>query len=241
MPSYNEKGSIGRMIDELVGKVFPKIKGHELKLLVVDDRSPDGTADIVRQKMKKYQNLDLLLGEKQGLGAAYARGFTYAISKMKAEAVMEMDADFQHDPNDVPRFITELDKGYDYIIGSRYVVGGSIPREWTIDRKFLSVVGNLIYQTTLFMGDVHDFTTGFRLARVKGFLDHMDFEKIFSKSFAYKTRLLYEMKKRKARVREIPIVFKTRESGDSKMTTNSFTEALRVIAIIWLDRLGLNK
>lgn len=241
IPTYNEAGTIGRVIDELIGKVFPKIKRHEMKLLVVDDRSPDGTGKIVREKMKKYQKVHLLEGDKQGIGKAYARGFRYAINKMGAGAVMEMDGDLQHDPQDVPRFVAELDKGYDYIIGSRYVSGGAIPKEWTIDRKFWSVIGNLIYQVSLLMFDIHDFTTGFRLARVQGYLDSINFEKVFSKAFAYKTRLLYEMKKRGARISEIPIVFRLRTSGDSKMTTNTPIEALKIIAVIWADRIGLNE
>lgn len=209
-------------------------------LLVVDDYSPDGTGKIVEEKMKKYKNLYLSEGKHLGLGAAYARGFRYAIEVLHADAVMEMDVDFQHDPNDVPRFVAEFDKGYDYILGSRYVSGGSIPKQWGLERKFLSIVGNLIYQTGLLMFDVHDFTTGYRLARVKGFLDDIKFEKVFSKSFAYKTRLLYEMRKRGAKVKEIPIKFGLRETGDSKMTTNTFTESLKVIATIWLDRLHLS-
>lgn len=240
MPTYNEKDNIGQMVETLAGKVFPKIKGSKMMLLVVDDHSPDGTGDIVREKAKKYNNVYLLEGDKEGLGAAYARGFRYAMDKLKADALMEMDADFQHDPNDVPRFVEMFDKGYDYVIGSRYISGGSIPKEWSVDRKFLSVVGNLVYQSTLFIWEVHDFTTGFRLARVKGFLEKMNFEKIFSRSFAYKTRLLYEMKKRGAKIKEIPITFNTRELGDSKMTTNTFAESLKVIAVIWANRLGLS-
>lgn len=241
IPTYNEAANIGRMIDVLVGREFPKIKDYRMILLVVDDSSPDGTGQIVRSKQSKYKNLYLLEGKKEGLGAAYTRGFRYAIDKLSADGVMEMDADFQHDPADVKRFIAEFDRGYDYIIGSRYVSGGSIPKEWTIDRKFLSVIGNLVYQVSLLMFDIHDFTTGFRLARVKGFLDQINFERVFSKAFSYKTRLLYEMKKRGAKIKEIPIKFNLRVSGDSKMTTNTFLEALKVIAAIWADRVGLSR
>lgn len=242
MPTYNEADSIGRMIDVLVKEIFPKIKGHQMLLLIFDDTSPDGTWKIVQQKQKKYKNVYLSLEkEKRGLGAGYTRAFHYAIDKLHADGVMEMDADFQHDPYDVPRFVAEFDKGYDYILGSRYVSGGSIPKEWSLDRKFWSIYGNLVYQIGLLMFDIHDFTTGFRLARVKGFLDTINFEKAFSKSFAYKTRLLYEMKKRGAKVKEIPIKFGLRETGDSKMTNNTPIESLKIIAVIWADRLGLSR
>lgn len=242
MPTFNEGENIGRMIDILAGDQFPKIKSHKLYLLVVDSHSPDGTWKIVQEKSKKYKSVILLdEGGKYGLGKAYVDGFNYAIKQLKADAVMEMDADFQHDPADITRFVAEFDKGYDYILGTRYSDGGSIPKEWGFDRKFLSIVGNVTYQFGLLIFDVHDFTTGYRLARVKGFLETINFDKVFSRSFAYKTRLLYEMKKRGAKIKEIPIKFGLRKVGDSKMTNNTITESIKVIALIWADRLGLTK
>ncbi len=241
MPTFNEAENIGHMIDVLFKEEFPKIKNHELVLLVVDSHSPDGTWKIVKEKGIKYKNLLLVdEGGKLGLGKAYTDGFNYAIKNLKADAVMEMDADFQHDPNDISRFVEQFDNGFDYILGSRYVSGGSIPSEWGLDRKFLSIIGNVVYKFGLLMFDINDFTTGYRLARVNGFLDSINFEKVFSKSFAYKTRLLYEMKKRGAKVKEIPITFGLRKTGDSKMTTNTLTESLKIIITIWADRLGFS-
>jgi dolichol-phosphate mannosyltransferase len=240
MVTYNEAATIGKMIDVLVGQEFPKIKNHEMILLVIDDYSPDGTGKIVREKMKKYKNIFISEDVKKGLGPAYKRGFKYAIEKLRAGAVMEMDADFQHDPKDVKRFVAEFDKGADYVIGSRYISSGSIPSQWGFDRKFLSVVGNLVYRVGLLMFDIHDFTTGYRLARVKGFLDSINFEEVFSKkSFTYKTWLLYEIKKRRGKVVEIPIKFGLRETGDSKMTTNNIFDSLKLILDIWRARLSL--
>lgn len=240
MPTYNEAANIGRMIDVLVGEVFLKIKNHQMALLVVDDKSPDGTGEIVNslRKQSKYKNLYLLGGEKEGLGAAYARGFRYTIDKLKADAAMEMDADFQHDPADVPRFVAEFDNGYDYILGSRFIEGGTIPKDWGLKRKLLSAGGNLFTRATLLTFDIHDFTTGFRLARVKNYLDQINFERVFSKSYSYKMRLLYEMMKRGAKVKEIPIKFASREKGWSKMDREDFIESLKVIGAIWADRLG---
>lgn len=239
MPTYNEKNNVGRMIDILFQKIFPQIKNHKMMLLIFDDTSPDGTWKIVQEKMKKYKDLYLSLAKgKQGLGAGYKRAFRYAIDELKADAVMEMDVDFQHDPNDVPRFIKAFDDGADYVIGSRYVDKGSIPQEWSFDRKFLSIVGNLIYKVSLLMFDIHDFTTGYRLARVN-YLNKINFGKVFLKSFAYKTLLLCAMKDRGAKIREIPINFGLRETGDSKMTTNTFIDSLRVIVQVWQERLLL--
>lgn len=244
MPTYNEKGSIERMIDTLAVKIFPKIKDHEMQLLVVDGHSPDGTWKLVKEKAKKYPQQIFLYDEggKHGLSAAYISGFNNAINKMHADGVMEMDADFQHDPEDIPRFLAEFDRGYDYIVGSRYVPGGSIPQEWTMDRKFLSVVGNLTYRIGLLMFDVHDFTTGYRLSRVNGFLDKMDLVKVFrNKSFTYKTFLLEEMKQRGAKIKEIPITFSVRTTGDSKMTTNNIIDSLITILVIWKRRFGFDR
>ena len=237
MPTYNEKDNVGKMIDTLFQKIFPLIKKHKMMLLIFDDTSPDGTWKIVQEKMKKYKDLYLSLAKgKQGLGAGYARAFRYAIDELKADGVMEMDVDFQHDPKDIPRFVKAFDEGADYIIGSRYISNGSIPKEWDWDRKFLSVVGNLFYQYTLLMWNVHDFTTGYRLARVS-VLNKVNFDKVFLKSFAYKTKLLEAIRRQGAKIVEIPIKFGLRGSGDSKMTTNTIADSLKIVVDIWQERL----
>ncbi len=242
MPTFNEAENISRLIDILASEEFPKIKNHQMYLLVVDSHSPDGTWKIVKEKSQKFKSIILLdEGGKYGLGKAYIDGFKYAIKTLKADAVMEMDADFQHDPRDVKRFVEAFNKGADYVIGSRLIKGGSIPKEWGFKRKFLTKGGSLFARTTLLTWEVHDFTTGYRLARVKGFLDRMNFEKIFSHSYAYKIRLLYEMKIRGAKIVEIPIKFIEREKGWSKMDSEDFFESLKVIGRIWLGKLGLSQ
>lgn len=229
LPTYNEKENIAGMIDVLFKVVFPKIKNHTMKVLVVDDYSPDGTGKIVREKMKKIKDLYLLENQKAGLGRAYMRGFHTAIKKLNAGAVFEMDADFQHDPKDIPRFIQELDNGNDYILGSRFISGGSIPKNWGLKRVFLSKVGNLFIRLMLGMEEIHDATTGYRLLRVNGFLDRINTNQFQSNSYAYKIQLLYEVKKMNAKICEIPIQFKTREKGWSKMDSEDFFESLKVV------------
>jgi len=108
IPTYNEKENIGRMIDILEEEIFPKLKENQMEILVVDDKSPDGTAQIVEEKMKNFKNLTLNLGSKQGLGAAYKRGMEYAMEKMGAEAVVEFDADFQHDPKHIINLVKKI-------------------------------------------------------------------------------------------------------------------------------------
>src|SRR5690606_27177280 len=105
IPTYNEKGNIEKIIEKFQVDVFPKIKNHKMAMLIVDDNSPDGTSDVVRKLMKKYDNIKLLLGEKKGLGAAYIRGMSYAIDEMKADAIAEVDADLSHPPEKIIEFI----------------------------------------------------------------------------------------------------------------------------------------
>jgi len=109
IPTYNEKGNIERIIPT-VEEVFKEVKNYETGILIVDDSSPDGTSEIVKNLMKKYDNLHLLVGEKNGLGAAYLRGMTYAIDNLNADVMFEMDADFFHDPKKIPDFLKKIDE-----------------------------------------------------------------------------------------------------------------------------------
>lgn len=221
------------MVETLAG-IIPGIKSHEVQVLYVDDTSPDGTGKIIKDLQKKYKWLNLLVNpQKEGLGAAYAKGMTYAMKEMKADWLMEFDADFQHPPSDIPRLIAEIDNGYDYIVASRYVVGGSIPANWSFGRKFLSVVGNLVARALLFLPNIHDVTGGFKLSRVKGFMDEFDFSTLLSKRFAYKVHLFFYMVQKGAKVKEVPFAFGNREKGESKIIKNEMQETLRVI--FWLQ------
>jgi dolichol-phosphate mannosyltransferase len=229
IPTYNEAQNIGRMVDALDFE-FKKIPGHEMSLLVVDDSSPDGTADIVKGKMEKYPWVNLLIRkEKNGLGAAYVNGFKYAMEKLNAEVIVEMDADFQHDPKELRNLIEEIDNGYDYVIGSRFVQGGSIPQEWEFKRKLFSKMGNIVSKVILGIRGVNDFTTGYKASRVKGFVDSIDLDSILSQGFAYKIDLLYKMHKAGAKIKEVPIQFGLRDEGSSKMEKNNLKDSLRVV------------
>src|SRR5437762_1524842 len=111
LPTYNEKENISKLIDSSE-KVFQQIPDWTLHILVVDDHSPDGTAEIVEHEQKKYRNLHLLKGTKKGLGEAYKRGFIYALKNLYPDYIFQMDADFQHNPNDIPDFLKAAEKGY---------------------------------------------------------------------------------------------------------------------------------
>jgi dolichol-phosphate mannosyltransferase len=235
IPTYNEVESTSKMIPALA-KIIPTIKSHKIEVLYVDGNSPDGTPDVIRKHQIKYKWLHLLVeAKKGGLGAAYASGMKYAMKELGADWLLEFDADFQHPVEDIPRLIAEIDHGCDYVIGSRYVPGGSIPASWGFNRKFLSVVGNLVARVCLVLPHIHDVTTGFKLSRVRGFMDQFDFTTLLSKSFAYKIHLLFYMVQKGAKVKEVPFHFATRDTGESKIIKNEMQETLRVIFLLQLN------
>lgn len=238
IPTYNEAENIKKLIPVLAEE-FKLIPNHTIEVLVVDGNSPDNTKDIVAELSKTYTFVKLLLEkQKNGLGAAYVYGFRYAMNTLAADVLVEMDADFQHDPKDVKRLIQKIDEGYDYVIGSRFTRGGSIPQEWEFYRKFLSIGGNIFSKFVLGIFNVNDFTSGFKASRVKGFVDSIDLDNILSKGFAYKIDLLFKMHKAKAKITEIPIAFGVRDRGLSKMENNNMLDSMRVVIML---RLKSNK
>ena len=233
MPAYNEAENIGSMIEELFSKEFPKIKNAQMHLLVVDDYSPDGTGETVKKYQSKYPNLHLLQKTKEGLGWAYIRGMQYAMDKLDADAVMEMDADFQHPPRFVKDMVAAYENGADYVIGSRYIKGGSVPKEWELSRKAVSYFGNLFIRLVLLRPKIHDLTTGFRLTQVKGVLDHIDLEHLMEPTrFAYKVDLLYQSLKNAKNAIEIPLEFASRTKEKSKFNPKEMVSTFRVAIIL---------
>ncbi|MEK7061147.1 MAG: glycosyltransferase [Patescibacteria group bacterium] len=233
MPAYNEVENIGLMIAELFEEVFPKITGVEMNLLVVDDFSPDKTGDIVKKYQEKYQNLHLLQKQKEGLGWAYVKGFRYAVEKLHADAVMEMDADFQHPPKFVVPMVEAYLDGADYVIGSRYIKGGSVPKSWETFRKFVSYFGNLFIRIVLVKPKLHDLTTGFRLTKVKGVLDQIELEHLMELGrFSHKVDLFYQSIKHAKKVVEVPLAFASRTKDRSKFNTKETISTFRVAIIL---------
>jgi len=233
MPSYNEAKNMGRMIKELFTIEFPKIQKAEMHLLVVDDNSPDGTGEIVKKAMEKHKNLHLVTGEKEGLGMAYIRGMKYAMKELNADAVMEMDSDFQHPPAFVAPMVEAYLEGADYVIGSRYIPGGSIPEEWPFFRKAISYFGNLFIRIVLVKPKLHDLTTGFRLTKVKGVLDKINLDNLMEPHrFAYKVDLLYQSVKNAKKVVEVPLQFAPRKQEKSKFDTKEMIATFKVAIIL---------
>lgn len=241
IPTYNEREQTPRMIEAL-SKLFKTIKKHDMHLLYADDTSPDKTYEVVQDKMKKYDWLHLIMSkEKVGIGGAYIKAFKYAMDELDADYVMEFDSDFQHRVEDIPILLAKIDEAYDLIIGSRYVKGGSIPEEWGSKRKFFSIVGNWICRIGFLMPGIHDFTTGFKLTKVKGNLDSFDFDKLYSKSFAYKIQMTAEMKNAGKKVAEVPIQFQPRKTGESKLIKNELGDFLRVIFLFQFNNPKMRK
>lgn len=213
MPTYNEASCIGEMIDTLMGKTFPGVQA-DMHLLIVDDTSPDGTGQIVRERMGLCPHLHLPTGKKEGLGWAYVRGLSHAVRELHADAVIEMDSDFQHDPVYIPEMVRRLREGFDYVIGSRYTRGGGVPSAWPWHRKLISGLGNRVARSVLEMPDINNLTTGFRLTRVKGILDQIALDDLTALDhFAFKIDLLYRTVCLSRRVCELPIQFRSRVWG----------------------------
>jgi dolichol-phosphate mannosyltransferase len=232
MPAWNEAENIKKMISVLNEEEFPKINA-DMNLLIVDNHSKDGTDKIVEEASKKHNNIHLIQQDKPGLGWAYVRGMQYAMKELKADAILEMDADFQHPPRFVKPMVDAYLNGADYAIGSRYIKGGSVPDEWALTRKAVSFFGNLFIRIVLVNFKIHDLTTGFRLSRVKGVLDKIELEKLMDLDrFAYKVDLLYQCLKNSKKTVEVPLEFAARTMEKSKFNWKEMVATFKVAIIL---------
>ena len=227
IPTYNERHNIGPLLDALES-VFKNITDYEMAILVYDSNSPDKTAEVVQSYQKKFSNIFLVIEEKKsGLGNAYIKAMHYAETVLSADIVFEFDADGSHRPEYLPMMMQEFSKGAEVVLGSRYVKGGSIPADWALNRKLLSVMGNRISQLVLSF-KIKDYTTGFRGTRMT-FLKKINLNNLRSKGYAYKIELLWRLFLLGAVIKEFPIHFVDRKEGDSKLPKNNMLESLRLI------------
>ena len=202
-------------------------------VLVVDDGSPDGTADIVRRVAGELSHVHLLSrAGKSGLGSAYRAGFAWGLER-GYDACIEIDADFSHDPAALPTLVGRLDEGFDVAIGSRYVEGGSIPN-WAWHRHLLSRGGNS-YASALLGLDVADSTAGYR-AYSAGILRKLDLERIRAEGYGFQIEMTYRARQHGAAITEVPISFVDREAGESKMSSFIVIEALGLVTWWGLGR-----
>lgn len=220
IPTYNEKMNISKMIEDLFN-----LPVENLSVLIVDDSSPDGTSTIVTEYQKKHPNLYLLKRpKKSGLGRAYVDGFSYAIEH-GATNIVQMDADFSHSPDDVPRLFKEL-KFNDLVLGSRYCNGISVVN-WPMRRLLLSTIANM-YAGFITGLPFKDSTGGFRAWRTT-LLKNIDIEQVKVDGYGFQIALLHKAWKNKSKITEIPIIFTERREGQSKMSNSIIFEAIWLV------------
>jgi dolichol-phosphate mannosyltransferase len=220
LPTYNEAENLERIVRAALPRLAEATPEHHI--LVVDDGSPDGTGQIADRLAEDLEEVEVLhRTAKEGLGRAYLAGFAYAIER-GAELLLEMDADFSHDPADLPRLIRAAE-GADLVIGSRYVPGGGV-ENWPLRRRALSRGGSL-YARTILGVPVHDLTGGFKCFHRRT-LDGIDFLDTHADGYGFQIELTYRAAKAGFRIKEVPIVFRERELGKSKMTTRIALEAI---------------
>jgi len=220
IPTYNEIENIEHLINEVLTKV------DGIHVLVVDDNSPDGTAAQVKKMMASDDRIHLLERPgKMGLGTAYCDGFRYALAR-DYEAVFEMDADFSHDPNELPRFLEALEDN-DLVIGSRYIKGVNVIN-WPLSRLILSYGANM-YSRVITGMPIMDATGGFKCFRASK-LREIDLNSVKTNGYGFQIEMNYRMWVNGARIKEIPIIFVDRRSGVSKMNKSIIYEA---IFLVW--------
>ena len=231
LPTYNERENIEPMVRAL-DDVFRR---HDLdaRVLLIDDSSPDGTGEIADRLANEFSFLSVLhRPKKEGLGPAYLAGFVWALAT-DADRIVEMDCDFSHDPEDLPRLLA-ASADADLVLGSRYVEGGGT-RNWGPGRRLVSRFGSLYARIILGVG-IHDLTGGFKCFR-RTVLEEIGLEQITTKGYAFQIETTYRALKAGCRVVEVPIVFAEREAGSSKMSRGIVLEAVTKVPTLRLRSL----
>jgi dolichol-phosphate mannosyltransferase len=231
LPTYNEAENLPLMIEQ-----FFALKLEGLRVLVVDDNSPDGTGDTADGFARQYPNVVSVMHrtQKAGLGAAYRAGFKQALS-MGADYIIQMDCDFSHQPKYLPQMIEEA-SDYDLVIGSRYMKGSSVDESWSAFRKLLSWFGNAVYVPTILSIPIRDATGGFKLWRRQTLIG-LDLDRISSNGYIFQVETTYIANRLGYRIKELPIHFPDRTRGTSKMDMRIQLEAaMRVWQIMAAHR-----
>lgn len=237
LPTYNERSNLQIVLPRVLEQAA-RIPMHDFHVLVVDDNSPDGTAEVVREAMLRHPNLHLLTGEKRGIGDAYKRGMTHALDHLSAALLLEMDADGQHDPALLPDFIRLCAEGEKrLVIGARFIPGAAMP-EFGPFRRALSHTGSFLVRVCWRVGPVSDCTSGYRcfpadlLRRCR-----LDFYRLPTRGYSFQGALLFELINQGAQVVELPLVFAPRLNGESKLKLRDCFEFLVTLAGLTARRL----
>jgi dolichol-phosphate mannosyltransferase len=223
LPTYNERENLEKMVRALAPT--------GVQVLVADDNSPDGTGEIADRLAAELDYVSVLHREhKEGIGRAYIAAFHHLLAG-DSDLILEMDCDFSHSPDDVPRLIAACEAGADLALGSRYVPGGGT-RNWGLVRRAISWGGSFYARAILGVG-VRDLTGGFKCFR-RRVLETLDLDAIESKGYAFQIELTYRAAKQGLRIQEIPIVFVDRTEGTSKMSRSIFLEAVVKVPLLRL-------
>jgi dolichol-phosphate mannosyltransferase len=226
VPTYNERDNLAHLAAAILL--------HGYSLLVVDDGSPDGTGEIADELAGDVPRVSVIhRAGKQGLGPAYAAGFDRALAE-RAEVVVEMDADFSHNPADLPRLVESIESGADVAIGSRYVTGGATP-DWPLHRRLISRAGNF-YARTMLGIPIRDATAGFRAFRASS-LGRLPYRSAQASGYGFQVEMAWRAYQAGMTVVEIPITFRDRELGVSKMGTGIVLEAMWLVTRWGVSRL----
>ncbi len=216
IPTYNERENIGKLLEQIFN-----LNIENLDVLVVDDNSPDKTADVVRELQKRFSRLHLIEREgKMGLGTAYIAGFRWALER-DYQYIFEMDADLSHDPAEIPNFLKAIQDA-DLVIGSRYITGVNVIN-WPLIRLFISVMASK-YTRIITGMPIKDCTSGYKCFR-REVLEAIPLEKVNSNGYVFQIEMNFKAWKRGFRIKEIPIIFYDRTVGKSKMSRKIIYEA----------------
>jgi len=220
IPTYNEKENL----ETLVNQIF-LLQILDLTLLIIDDNSPDGTGDLAEKLKKRYPIIVIHRQKKQGLGSAYRLGFQYALEH-NADLIVQMDADLSHEPKEIPKFIEEIKKGADIVIGSRRIPGGQIIG-WSLWRHFCSWSASTFSRLVLKL-KTKDITSGYRGYK-KEALEKINFSQIKSNGYAFFEEITWLAEKKKLKIKEIPITFFDRQFDQSKLGIKEIIEFFKTI------------
>jgi dolichol-phosphate mannosyltransferase len=233
IPTYNEKANLQLVIDRLL-KVF---QNHNIssRIVIVDDNSLDGTGQLAKSISQVHENISVIHRPgKLGLGSAYKEAFKLLLDDPEISVIMEMDADLSHKPEYIPHLLTKIEEGYDVVIGSRYVNGGGIDKEWSPLRQAISKSAN--FMTVLLVGlNVKDATSGFR-AYESHILKAIDLSKVRTNGYAFQIDMLSQCRKVGCEIAETPIFFYERKHGKSKLAAISLLEFVRTLENAFAQR-----
>jgi dolichol-phosphate mannosyltransferase len=225
LPTYNEAENVDAIV-AASGDVLARVAPEGFRVLIVDDGSPDGTGELADRLAAKHAWVQVLhRSEKNGIGPAYLAGFRYALDR-GAGYLMEMDSDFSHDPADLARLLQAVYGGADLALGSRYVPGGGVS-DWGLLRRLVSEGGSTYARLVLGL-DVRDLTGGFKCFR-REVLEAIHFDRVRSRGYAFQVELTYRAVQAGFRVVEVPIVFRDRQHGSSKMSWRIAAEAMWLV------------